>query len=180
MGKCLNLVCFFIFGSGVWLLCRVLIIPGFRSLAQLVIARTHLQTTMYFCFIHLHEVGSPCCHRHSSVVSSSFAFLYFFYLLTCVGIHPGRVEPASPIELATSRTEALQPRWSCASSLKTFTQFFLHRAWLKTRGRESDSRTALIVIAHVFSWPPGRLRHVRGGVGRSRSLISSPSTRLAQ
>ncbi len=26
---------------------------------------------------------------------------------TCVGIHPGRVEPASPIALTTSRTEAL-------------------------------------------------------------------------
>ncbi len=29
---------------------------------------------------------------------------------TCVGIRPGRVEPASPIELTTSRTEALQAR----------------------------------------------------------------------
>ncbi len=33
---------------------------------------------------------------------------------TCVGIHPGRVEPASPIALTTSRTEALQARRSCA------------------------------------------------------------------
>ncbi len=32
------------------------------------------------------------------------------YLLTftCVGIHPVRVEPASPIALTTSRTEAFQ------------------------------------------------------------------------
>ncbi len=28
--------------------------------------------------------------------------------------------------------------------------------------------------ARVFSWPPVRLRLVQGGVGRSRSLISSP------
>ncbi len=51
---------------------------------------------------------------------------------TCVGNHPGRIEPASPIALTTSRTEALQARRSCASSLDTFTQSFLHRAWPKT------------------------------------------------
>ncbi len=28
--------------------------------------------------------------------------------MSCVGIHLGRVEPASPIELTTSRTKALQ------------------------------------------------------------------------
>ncbi len=55
---------------------------------------------------------------------------------TCGGIHPGRVEPAS--------------RWSCSSSLDTFTQSFLHRAWLKTRGPERDSGSVLIVVAHVF------------------------------
>ncbi len=87
--------------------------------------------------------------------------------------------PASPIALTTFRTEALQARRSCASSLDTFTQSFRHRAWPKTRGPESGSRSALIVIAHVFSWPPARLRHVRGCVGGSRSLISSPSGRLA-
>ncbi len=35
----------------------------------------------------------------------------------------------------------------------------------------SGSRSALIVVAHVFSWPPARLRHVRGVVGRRRSLV---------
>ncbi len=42
-----------------------------------------------------------------------------------------------------------------------------------------DSRSALVVVAHVFSCPPARLRQVRGGVGRRRSLISSPLGRLA-
>ncbi len=98
------------------------------------------------------------------------------------GLHwhkPGRIEPESPIALTTSLTEALQARRSCASSLDTFTQSFLHRAWPKTRGPEIGSRSALIVVAHVFSWPPARLHHVRGGVGRRRSLISSPSERLS-
>ncbi len=104
---------------------------------------------------------------------------FFTCTCTCVGIHPGRVEPASPIALTTSRTEAFQARRSCASSLVTFTQSFLHRAWPKTRGPEIGSRSALIVVAHVVSWPPARLRHVRGGVGRRRSLISSPLGRLA-
>ncbi len=90
-----------------------------------------------------------------------------------------RVEPASPAALTTSRTDALQARRSCASSLDTFTQSFLHRAWPKTRSPEIGSRSALIVVAHVFSWPAARLRHVRGGVGRRRSLINSRSGRLA-
>ncbi len=53
-----------------------------------------------------------------------------WYLTTCTGvsIHPGRVEPALPIELTTYRKEALQARWSCASSLETFARSFLHRA----------------------------------------------------
>ncbi len=39
---------------------------------------------------------------------------------------------------------------------------------------ERGSRSAFIVVAHVLSWPPFRLRHVWLDVGRSRSLISSP------
>ncbi len=35
------------------------------------------------------------------------------------------------------------------------------------------------MTAHVFSWPPARLRHVRVGVGSSRALINSHSGRLA-
>ncbi len=96
------------------------------------------------------------------------------FTCACVGVHPGRVEPASPTALTTSRTEALQARRSCASSLGTFTQSFLYRAWPETRGPKIGSRSALIVVVHVISWPPSRLRHVRGGVGRRRSLISSP------
>ncbi len=68
---------------------------------------------------------------------------------------------------------------SCASSQDTFTQSILHRAWPKARGPEIGSRSALIVVDHVFSWLPARLRHVRGGVGRRMSLIRSPSGRLA-
>ncbi len=47
---------------------------------------------------------------------------------TSIGIRPGRVEPASPIELTTSRTEALQAWRPIASSLEAFTQFVLHHA----------------------------------------------------
>ncbi len=85
----------------------------------------------------------------------------------CVGIHLGRVELASPIALTPSR--------SCASSLGTFTQSFFHRALPKTRGLKSGSRSALIVVAHILSWPSARLRHVRGGVSRRRSLITNHS-----
>ncbi len=96
-----------------------------------------------------------------------------------IGQVSGRVEPASPTALTTSRTETLQARRSCASLLDNFTRAFLHCAWLKTRGPDIGSRSALIVVARVFSWPPARLRHVRGGVAKRRPLISSPSGRLA-
>ncbi len=88
----------------------------------------------------------------------------------CFGIHKGRVEPASLIQLTISRTEALQARQSCASSLETFTQSFLDHAWPTTRGPQSCFRSPSIVVAHVFSWPPACLRLVRGSV-RRRSLI---------
>ncbi len=63
------------------------------------------------------------------------------------GIHPGRVEPDSPIKLTTSRTDALKVRLSCANSLETFTQSFLHRAWPKTRGPDNGPGSVLIVVA---------------------------------
>ncbi len=47
---------------------------------------------------------------------------------TCVSIHPRWVEPASPIELTTSRTEASHTQRSCVSSLETFTQSVRFRA----------------------------------------------------
>ncbi len=111
--------------------------------------------------------------KHLHVIGSEW-FKHLACTCTCVAIHPERVEPASPIALTMCRTEALQARRFCSSSLDTFTQSFLHRAWPKTRGPERGSMLALIVVAHVFSWPPAFLRHVRGGVGRRRSLISSP------
>ncbi len=129
-----------------------------------------------------HQLDAAFTLRNTSVLKLSGIYNSQHFLLvltcTCIGIHPGRIEPASSIALTTSRTEALQTRRSCASALDTFTQSFLHRAWPKIRGPEIGSRSALIVVAHVFSWPPARLRHVRGGVGR-RSFISSPSGRLA-
>ncbi len=59
---------------------------------------------------------------------------------------------------------------STSGSLETFTQSFLHRAWPKTRGPGRGSWSALIVVAHAFSWPPVRLRNVRGGLGRRGSV----------
>ncbi len=41
-------------------------------------------------------------------------------------------------------------------------------------GRRPE-RSALIVVVHVFRWPPVRLRHVRGSLDGSRPLISLPS-----
>ncbi len=62
---------------------------------------------------------------------------------TCIGIHPGRVEPSSPIELTTPRTEALQARRSCARSLETATQ-------PKTRDPERDLKASWADLAHIL------------------------------
>ncbi len=75
--------------------------------------------------------------------------------LTCGGVHPGWV---STRELTTSRIEAYR---SCPSSLVAFTQSFLRRMQLKTRGPENSSRPSLSVLAHVLKWTPVRLRCVQ-------------------
>ncbi len=78
--------------------------------------------------------GDPLCFEIRFGVRQGYALLparlsYLKYFIrTFVGIHSERVEPASSIELTTSRTEALQAWRSCASLLETFTQSFLHRA----------------------------------------------------
>ncbi len=41
---------------------------------------------------------------------------------TCAGIRLGQIEPASPVELSTLRTEATQARVSFAGKLEAFTQ----------------------------------------------------------
>ncbi len=71
-----------------------------------------------------------------------------YFICTCVGIHPGGGLSRNH-QLSWPR---LQARRSCASSLETFTQSFLHLAWPMTHGPESGSRSDLIVVAHIFSW----------------------------
>ncbi len=65
----------------------------------------------------------------------------------------GRVEPASPTELTTSRIEALQVQRPCASSLETSIQTFIRSAQPKTRGPERGSRvptrTWLLCLTYV-------------------------------
>ncbi len=83
----------------------------------------------------------------------------FTCMFTCDDIHSGRIGPASLIELTTvmcGRTRDFHPVLSPSCV-------------------DEDSR---FEVAHVFSWSPVRLRHVRGGVGKRRSLISSPSGRF--
>ncbi len=48
------------------------------------------------------------------------------HCVTDIGIYPGWVEPASAIELTTSRIVAFQARRSCATSNEMFAQPFLH------------------------------------------------------
>ncbi len=80
---------------------------------------------------------------------------------TCVAIHPERVEPASPIDLTTCRTEALQARRFCASSLDTFTQSFLHRAWPKTRVIRQNPAESVTSDTGVIAPTRERVTHLK-------------------
>ncbi len=88
----------------------------------------HMRATIVLLFAAVPGVLNDAYHTGPARIK-------MILLLTCtylkfVGIHPGRIEPASPAALTTSRTDALQARRSYASSLDTFTQSFLQRAWL--------------------------------------------------
>ncbi len=113
---------------------------------------------LYFALLCMQKI----LHDGIDTLTETGGRIWKYWARICIGIHPERFEPASPIELTTSRMEAPQTRRACARSLDTFTQPFLHRVWPKIRGPERGSRSVFIVVVHAFSW-----RHVRGGVGRS-------------
>ncbi len=98
------------------------------------------------------------CSYSSDFVAEAAKSVLLSGILSNDTVHPGRVEPTSPIELTTSRTEAPQAHYSLSPS-----PFSTVRSL--DRG------------CPLYSWPPVRLRHMRGGVDRSRSLISSPTAR---
>ncbi len=83
--------------------------------------------------------------------------------------------PVSLTELTTSRMEALQARWPCANSLETFH----HHAQPMIDGPGWGSEGLLNFAAPVFSCPPARFHHERGGAVKRRPLISSFSGRFA-
>ncbi len=74
-----------------------------------------------------------------------------------------------------SRIEAPQARRSGASTLEIFTQSVLHCAQPKTHCPEMRSKTALSVVAHVFSWPKARFRHDQNNVSDQLSLTAWPA-----
>ncbi len=79
----------------------------------------------------------------------------------CIGIHPWRVEPTNWVDHVTAG--GIPGLTGLCELTRDFCPIL----------------SPSCVVAHVFSWPPARLRHLRGGVGRSRSLISSSSGRPA-
>ncbi len=62
--------------------------------------------------------------RHAGADNVAYHTYPLVLNYTFAGIHPGRIEPAAPIELTASRINAFQARRSCASSQETFTQSF--------------------------------------------------------
>ncbi len=86
------------------------------------------------------------------LINSFRVIIHILIHCTYGSIHPGRVELASPTELTTSLIEAPNARQPCGSSLRTFTQSFLHRVQLKTRLSERGFMPSLSVVAHAFNW----------------------------
>ncbi len=90
---------------------------------------------------------------------------------TRVGIHPGRLETTSSIELTTSRMEAPQPVRTHTVTYELTRDFRPGRpaSWvIVTHGQVRGCRPVLILVANAFSWPPVRLRHPRGDMGKSK------------
>ena len=103
--------------------------------------------------------------------------LYIVITCTCIGFHPGGVEPASSRASTASRTIAAHVRWSWARSHEMSSQSRFHRRRPTTWGPDSVARSSLIVLAHVFSCPPTRFRQLGREGGRNTSRMSSPSGR---
>ncbi len=84
--------------------------------------------------------------------------------------------PISIITVSSINIRGINYVWdrgsSSTSSFEFLTQSFLHRAKLKIRGSERSTRSSLIAVVHVVSWPPACLHH--DGVGKQIFLISSP------
>ena len=99
----------------------------------------------------------------------------YFLTCTCIGFHPGRVEPASSQTSTASRTIAAHVRGSWARSHKMASQSWFHHQRPTTCGPDTAARSSLIVLAHVFSCLPARFHQLGREVGRSTSWMSSPS-----
>ena len=94
-----------------------------------------------------------------SPLSEILACLFVEYLLTCtcIGFHPGRVEPASFRASTGSRTIAAHVRRSGARSHEMASQSLFHCRRPTTWG----PRSSLNVLAHFFSNPPTRFRQLQ-------------------
>ncbi len=98
---------------------------------------------------------------------------------TCVGIHPGRIEPASPIAL-TFVSDGGTPGSTVLCELTRPVHPVLSPLCVAEDSRSGNRfQDGLDHGCHVFSWPPTRLGLLPGGVVRRRSLIISPSGCLA-
>ena len=95
--------------------------------------------------------------------------------LTCIGFHPGWVEPASSRVSTASRTIAPHVCWSWARSHKMASQLRFHHRRPTIWGFDSAARSSLIVLAYVFSCSPTCFCQLGREVGRSTLQVSSPS-----
>ena len=96
-------------------------------------------------------------------------------VITCISFHPGRVELASSWASTASRTITAHVRQSWARSHEIASQSQFHRRRPTTWAPDSVARSSLIVLAHIFSYPPTRFRQLGREVGRSTSQMSSLS-----
>ena len=85
--------------------------------------------------------------KRSSAWRTPFIVLHILSC-TCIGFHPGRVEPAYYRASTAFRTIAFHVRWSWAWSYEMASQSRFHRRRPTTWGPDSAARSFLIVLAH--------------------------------
>ena len=99
----------------------------------------------------------------------------YLLVLTCIGFHPGRVEPASSRASTAPRTIVAHVRRSWARSHEMASKSQFHRRRPTTWEPDSADSSSFNMLAHVFSCPLTRFHHFGREVERSTSRMSSPS-----
>ena len=124
-------------------------------------------------------LGSPCLYEIQNALCGTAHLVRRVptCACTCIGFHPGRVEPASSRASTSNHRSPRRQSWAKSHEMANQSRF--HRRRPTTWGPDSAARSSLILLVYVFSSPPTRFCQLEREAGRSTSRMSSPSRRRA-